>query len=198
MPRTDRRFQRPFGERRYRKLFIIAAEGAITEPLYFGLFNNQQAVIKVQCLKSSHDSAPKHVLKRMKKYLQNESLQATDEAWLVVDKDQWTDEQLTRLHAWAQERENFGFALSNPKFEYWLLLHFEDGSRITSSSKCTERLQRHLPDYDKGFDIRKFTPSMIDDAIRRAHWRDTPPCADWPRSIGATTVYRLVENILHH
>lgn len=34
-----RKFQRPLGERRYKKLFLIAAEGIKTEPIYFGLFN---------------------------------------------------------------------------------------------------------------------------------------------------------------
>ena len=37
---------------------------------------------------------------------------------------------------------------------------------------------------------------QIDDAIRRAKKRDYPPCSDWPRSPGQTTVYRLIENIL--
>lgn len=185
MPRTGHsRFQRPLGERRYRKLFVIATEGAVTEPLYFSIFNNQESVIKVKCLKSGA-SAPKHVLARMKKYLRDETLQATDEAWLVVDKDLWPDEQLTQLRAWAKEQKNHGLAVSDPKFEYWLLLHFEDCS---SSSKCGTRLQECLSRYDKGFDIRKLTQPMIDDAIRRARQRkiNTPPY---------TEVYKLVEKI---
>ncbi len=196
MPRTGRRFQRPLGERRYRKLFIIAVEGVKTELQYFNIFNDQQSVIRVNCLKGGHDSAPKHVLKRMRNHLREEELKASDEAWLVVDKDLWSDEQLAQLHAWAQERDNYGFALSNPKFEYWLLLHFEDGAGITSSTDCSDRLKRQLPEYDKGIDARKFTRARIDEAIRRAHQRDNPPCTDWPRSLGGTTVYRLVENIL--
>ncbi len=43
-------------------------------------------------------------------------------------KDEWTDDQLSQLNEWAQGADNYGFALSNPKFEFWLLLHFEDGS----------------------------------------------------------------------
>jgi hypothetical protein len=60
MKRGRRRFQRPPGERPYRRLFVIAAEGAKTEPQYFALFNDQQSVIKVTCLKGSHrSSAPR-------------------------------------------------------------------------------------------------------------------------------------------
>jgi hypothetical protein len=52
-----RRFQRPLGQRRYRKLFVIAVEGAKTEPQYFATLNNQQSVIRVNCLKGKHDSS---------------------------------------------------------------------------------------------------------------------------------------------
>jgi hypothetical protein len=191
-----RRFQRPLGQRRYRKLFVIAVEGAKTEPQYFAIFNNQQSIIRVNCLRGRHDSAPPQVLRRMKDHLKKAALKKSDEAWLVVDKDQWTDEQLAQLFEWSQEADNFGFALSNPKFEYWLLLHFEDGAGITSSQDCSDRLKRHLPDYDKGIEPRKFPQETIDEAIRRARQRDNPRCFDWPRATGSTTVYRLVENIL--
>jgi len=94
------------------------------------------------------------------------------------------------------QQENYGFALSNPKFEYWLLLHFEDGTGVNSSRDCTDRLKRWMPDYDKAIDTRKISQAQIDDAIRRARQRDHPPCEDWPKNLGQTTVYRLIENIL--
>ncbi|MCE2448892.1 MAG: RloB domain-containing protein [Candidatus Latescibacteria bacterium] len=191
-----RNFRRPLGERRYRKLFIVATEGDKTEPQYFAILNNQNSVIHVDCLKSKHRSSPPQVLNHMRDRLNQKILKNSDEAWLVVDKDQWTDEQLAQLHTWSQDADNYDFALSNPKFEYWLLLHFEDGTNIGSSSECSDRLKKHLPDYDKGLDIRKFTPDMVEAAICRAKVRDNPPCVDWPRTFGSTTVYKLVENIL--
>ncbi len=191
-----RKFQRPQGERRYRKLFVIAVEGVKTEPQYFAIFNDQQSVIQVKCLKGNLKSSPPQVLKRMEDHLRRERLRISDEAWLVVDKDQWTDKQLARLHDWAQASDNYGLALSNPKFEYWLLLHFEDGDDIASSQDCNDRLKRYLRGYDKGINARKIKPDQIKQAIRRARLRDDPPCADWPRSLGSTTVYKLIENIL--
>lgn len=197
MPPKRRRFERPTGRRRYRKIFIIATEGTKTEPRYFGMFNNQQSVVKVSCLRGNHETSPPQVLQRMETYLQRESLKDSDEAWLVVDKDRWTDEQLRQLHEWSQQQANYGLALSNPKFEYWLLLHFEDGEGVTTVRECTSRLKRYWPDYDKDFDSRKITGDMIAKAIQRAKCRDNPPCSDWPRIFGSTTVYRLVENILN-
>lgn len=193
---TREKLRRPLGERRYRKMFIISAEGTKTEPQYFGIFNTRSTVVNVRCLKSSGDNSPPAVLKRMKEYISRQSLEKSDEAWVVVDKDNWTEHQLSQLHEWSTHAENHGFALSNPKFEYWLLLHFEDGTGVESGRHCSERLSRHYPDYDKSIASEKFTPDMIQEAVVRAKKRDNPPCADWPRQIGSTTVYKLVECIL--
>ncbi len=193
-----RSFTRPPGKLSCRKLFIIAVEGAKTEPQYFKLINNlfsNQSIISVKCLKDKNASSPAQVLKRMQEELKKEELRNTDEAWLVVDKDQWTDEQLTKLHEWSEQAENYGFALSNPKFEYWLLLHFEKGTKAATSQKCSDRLKQHLPDYNKGIAANKITLQMIKDAIQRAKTRDNPPCTDWPRNTGST-VYKLVEHIM--
>lgn len=165
-----------------------------TEPQYFAIFRSQEPIVKVKCLEGKTKSSPTQVLQRMNAYLHEESLKDYDEAWLVVDKDSWTDEQLTQLHQWSQKRNNYGFALSNPKFEFGLLLHFEDPTGVTSAN-CIEKLNHHWPDYDKGIDLRKITLDHVSEAIRRAKQRDNPPCTDWPRATGST-VYRLVERIL--
>ncbi len=183
------------GERRYRKLFIIATEGTKTEPQYFDLLNNQQSVVQIECLRRGDGSSPLYVLKRMKIRLKLAKLSKSDEAWLVIDKDNWTEEQLTPLYNWSQEQENYGLAVSNPKFEYWIVLHFEDGNGIFTSRECSERLSKYLPNYDKSIDDNKLTPVMISEAIRRARQKDNPCCVDWPRVTG-TTMYRLVERIL--
>ncbi len=110
-----RKFSRTANTRRYRKLFLIASEGAKTEPTYFRLLDSQYATIHISCIKGGHASAPPHVLARMEKRLKKERLRKGDEAWLVVDKDEWSDEQLAELFAWSENKEEFGFALSNPK-----------------------------------------------------------------------------------
>ena len=196
MPSKRRKFRRQLGERRYRKLIVIAVEGTKTELQYFSVLRDQQSVVQVKCIRSKHGTSPPQVLKRMKIYLQKEKIKSSDEAWIVTDKDQWTDEQLGLLYDWSQVRNNYGFALSNPKFEYWLLLHFEDGTDITSSRSCGNRLKEHLPSYDKQIDESKFTLERINAAIHRAKLRDNPPCNDWPRNFGSTTVYRLIEKII--
>ena len=190
-----RKFSRKLGTRRYRKIFFIASEGVKTEPQYFALFTNRERSVKVSCLKAKKGASPPQVLERMETFIKSEGLLDSDEAWLVTDKDAWTNEQLAQLHAWSHQAKNYGFCLSNPKFEYWLLLHFEDAKGVADAKTCDRRLESHLPGYDKGIPPNKITPSMIQCAVDRAKAKDAPPCPDWPRNIGST-VYRLVENIL--
>ena len=194
-PKKRRRFVRPPGKRRYRKMFVLATEGRKTESQYFEIFKDRGLAVHIEFLKRKGDSAPPQVLERMKNYLKQRGLKNSDEAWLVVDKDQWTDYQLLQLHEWSQQADNYGLALSNPKFEFWLLLHFEDGSGVSNSKTCSRKLKHHIPGYDKDINARKISQDMIKKAIERAKKRDTPTCCDWPRNTG-TTVYRLVENIL--
>ncbi len=200
--RSGRRLQRPLGERRYKKLFVIAVEGEKTEPLYFSIFNDDSRVVHVRCLEGKTESAPPHVLRRMVRYLADEEadLKKTDEAWLVVDKDEWSEQQLLPLHQWVSKRKRNrperGFAVSNPSFEYWLLLHFEDGNGIADLRQCLRRLRQHLPESGKSIDPQWFSEEMIRKAVERARKRNKPPCTDWPRNPGCTTVYLLVEKIL--
>lgn len=196
MTEQRRNFYRPTGKRPYKKLFLIATEGTKTEPNYFAIFNEETSVVRVKCLIGGiGKNAPSQVLKRIQVHIKKETIKSSDEAWLVIDKDRWTNEQLKELHEWSKKQKNYGLALSNPKFEYWLLLHYEDGNGISSPRDCTERLKRWIPNYDKGIDIRKITRQQINYAIQRAKTRNQPPCMDWPQTIG-TTVYLLIEKII--
>jgi hypothetical protein len=190
------RFKRLLGERRYKRMFVIVAEGTVTELQYFRLLDGE-AIVHVNCLENKTSLSPDKALIRVKEHVQKHGLRAGDEAWVVVDRDAWLEEHLVRLHAWAQTQVNYGFALSNPKFEYWLLLHFEDAKNVKTSRVCDTRLTKNLPGYNKHINHRQFTIEKIYQAVARAKKRDTPPCNDWPRVPGST-VYRLVEKILAH
>jgi uncharacterized protein YpiB (UPF0302 family) len=185
------------GQLRYRKLIVISFEGIKTEPQYFAILQRYQSTaVHLHPLKGKHDSSPDHVLKRIKVHLKSAYLKSSDAAWIVIDKDHWAVEQLNEVYQWSLEAENYGLALSNPNFEYWLLLHFEDGAGISSARDCTARLERHLSRYDKNLSNLKISKLQVLQAIERAKQRDNPPCEGWPRSLGASTVYRLAEIIL--
>lgn len=193
-----RSFRRVGNKRSYRPVFIIATEGKKTEPDYFrmGIFRSRERPVCVKVLGGRSGSSPQAVLDRMREYLKSYEKKDGDEAWLVVDKDQWKNADLKVLYAWSQSDTYTNLAVSNPQFEYWLLLHFEDGKGINNKDECLSRLQKYIPDYDKGnIPIGKFTVTRVRCAVERAKSQDSPPCAKWPVGTG-TTVYRMVEKIL--
>ncbi len=191
---SRRKYSRPIGQRRYRRMFFLSTEGTNTEPQYFCMFNDASTVIHVKVIK--HRGAdPKSVLREMRRYLEEGELRKRDGAWLVIDKDRWSDTQLQPLYEWSQTDARYGLAVSNPSFEYWLLLHFEDGDGIASAGDCLRRLKKHLPGYDKNLRIESLR-SRVNEAVSRAERKDTPLCPDWPRTTG-TTVYRLVKNLVN-
>ena len=91
--------------------------------------------------------------------------------------------------------------LSDPCFEYWLLLHFEltdrpfDGAG-TGRSACEEvtaRLRSHLPEYRKN-DLRIFKQcrERLDAAVRNARRVEENPSSQSPR----TDVWKLIVRLL--
>ena len=86
-----------------------------------------------------------------------------DEVWCVFDRD---DHE--RFDAACQmARDNlFGLAVSNPCFELWLLLHFQDNPGAQHRDRIKEMLARQLPGYDKKIDFSQYSERLNDAAIR--------------------------------
>jgi len=188
------RHKRRLGTLRYRVLFLLSVEGAVTEQQYFNMFSSDDSIIRIECINKNNRSSPKEVLKAIKKCLTKIDLKKDDEAWLIIDKDHWPEEHIKELFEWTKEEENYHFALSNPCFEYWLLLHFENPTGKINKNSCSARLKRYLPDYDKNILAHKFSDEKINAAISRAETQLSSQHVDWPTTTG-TTVYRLIKHI---
>jgi len=183
------------GSRSYRKCFIISAEGKETEKIYFNMFKSRNATVDVQVVKKTNNkSAPQYILKEATRHVKKFGMRRGDEVWVVIDRDSWPDAELD----WIFEeccRLKYNLAVSNPKFEYWLLLHFEDAKGVNSPKKVTERLKKYLPNYDKNnLNVLKVKEG-VHDAIKRAKLKDSPPTAKWLSRTGST-VYKLVEKLI--
>lgn len=184
-----------------KRTFVIVTEGEKTEPQYFGLL--QKLVLKhtyidiVAPKAGAAATDPATLLKRAKRSLQDANLHEVVHVWIVCDRDEWSSAQLDAVHAWVKESKNGnrGLAMSNPKFEYWLLLHFENGSGLKSVADCDRRLKKHLSGYHKGIPEEVVNIESIKLAIQRAKQR---PCTEdsWPKNLGETTVHRLIKELL--
>lgn len=145
-----------------------------------------------------------------------------DEFWLIMDVDDHTDQtivdsegksNLDKWNAVLNECHNnkYQYAVSNPFFELWLLLHFDDVNEedygyavkdshsYESTSHFRERLTAlKVPlKKDKHFDARyysKYSKEAINSAILCAECLDSEPKCDYPVDLGST-VYRLLKSI---
>ena len=184
-------------------LFVIASEGAVTEPRYFNGLRERLHTPRIHIHVLQKDDptlrSPAHVLGELDRFRSTYTLRDGDQLWLVIDRDAWKPERVSSI---AQECQAKGYflAVSNPCFEIWLLLHFEDvpnqpeprrqelaenaGGLLTSLVGCQLR-----PGTDY---IDHFLPNL-DGAIARAEALDTRPEDRWPTGLG-THVHRLVRH----
>jgi hypothetical protein len=190
------RFQRPHSFREPKKFFIIATEGECTEEIYFNAFKpgrDSKIQLKVLPTKQGH-SNPKEVLARLHKYEREIGTGLSDELWVVIDRDNWEANDLNTVAAEIAKHSKYNLALSNPCFELWLVLHFQDSSG--QDSKGLEAiLKKQLGRYDKSYYDVDTLITVVGEAIKRAERIDADKQALWPRNYG-TRVYRLVTKLI--
>ena len=102
---------------------------------------------------------------------------------------------LGRISGHYQESNGIKLAISNPCFELWLLLHFQDNPGMHSRQKVQQMLRKHAPNYNKGVDYAKYSGGYSE-AVDRATRMDEAAANDGEAGLNPTTgVYRLTELI---
>lgn len=181
--------------RRYRKVFWIGAEGQ-TERDYFTGRSFQSSNVAVRFPgKRSSQTSPGNVLKRFTRDLAKQTVRSGDELWLVVDTDEWTQRDFDELLRWMREDDARHLAVSNPKFELFLVMHFEPANVCTTAASVDSALKRHIPDYHKRLAANQFGEEQVRLAINHARARRQGDGGALP-SAGNTDAYLLAEHIL--
>lgn len=123
------------------KVIIISCEGRNTEPEYFNnlkiiLKDHISAVIDVRVVpKDDNKSSPEDVVCKLDEYLleKYDYKYEYDQLWVVWDREKVDSRKKEILKMLPKCKEkNYNIALSNPLFEFWLLMHLVD---ITIYSK---------------------------------------------------------------
>jgi hypothetical protein len=161
------------------KAFLIVTEGEKTEPNYFIALRNRLQLAAADVEIQHPDGTDPLTLTRAaidirderKKQVQKGFKIAYDEVWVVFDMEKWHDER-RKLAAQAmkmKEAAGIGFALSDPAFEFWLLLHKEyTTAPFADCGKVIERLEVHWKNYSKGQSPTVEFLGNIPDAVERA------------------------------
>lgn len=190
--------------RELKAVFLIVTEG-VTEKNYFDMDLFRDKSVKV-AVRQGDKPAPLALLRTADAWLaklkKSKDLQPGDQAWVVLDQDASSDEQLSEVFDWASERKDRGVALSVPAFEMWLLLHYSNAKGLLTQKEVEAALGQHWPNFTKTAKPR-FTLAQVNQAIERADQKVTDPVSSLSeldsevgRHASVTTVHLLVKLIL--
>lgn len=221
------------------KIIFLSFEGSVTEEEYFDRISElfSEVKTKIQFISVAEDAVhtipkyrtreqnemltkvrPKQLVERIERFKieKNEIYEfeeyPEDEFWIVTDVDGnweelWIDEWNEAIS--LCEEKQYGYAVSNPFFEIWLLLHHDIPTDSDKSFAVTdthfyektehfrERLRRlgvplkdkkHIQDSD--YDVIKVMTAI--ERARELHQDKTDLCPKY----FATTVYLLLDKII--
>ena len=195
--RMKRYGNRSMSGRFYKTRFFIVAEGSQTERDYLTILRCLFNIVITMPPADTH-SAPNHLLIKAKDLYKYNEIGRSDEFWIILDKDDWEVSKINELQHWISSigmMRRSGVVLSNPKFEYWLLLHFEEGYGVVTAKECDNRLKRWLKDYSKNLRQKDFTEDLIIAAIERSKNR-AKHIKDLSSDDACTNMHELVEHII--
>lgn len=176
-PGAYRRSKR--GVRHPGKAILIVTEGIRTEPNYLKALRDrlQLSAAEVEvCHPNGTDpltltNSAIQLSKARAKEAKNGFAIAYDEVWVVLDLEEpHAERRKLALKAMGmKEAAGIRFAISDPAFEFWLLLHEEyTTSPFPDCNGVTRRLRVHWPSYSKGEAPSVEFLGKMPDAVRRA------------------------------
>lgn len=184
-----------------RRRILVVCEGGVTEAGYFrdlrAAFRNPLVEVEID----DQGGVPKTLVERAAERKRSAEREARsrrdiflryDEVWCVFD----VDEHPHLSDARQQARDNgIDLAVSNPCFELWALLHFQNQTSYLERRDARSRLKRHLPHYEKALPFERLRPGYSE-AVTRAYELDRRCEADGePGRNPSTGVHRLTEQI---
>lgn len=201
-------------KRGYRRdhLFVIAAEGACTEVLYFNGIKRRlrNSRIKIEVLERNPENSGNSTWSDAVKMLDDTKIKkeyrANDEFFVVVDRDAMSNKPSAVRQAAAKcKQKGYQLIVSNPCVELWFLLHYRD---IEDFSQDEQRdiydnrnkylrtlLRQIIGEYNhKNIKMDHFFP-LTQVAIERAQKLDQNVNQPWPDQVGSR-LYILLSKLL--
>ncbi len=174
MPRERVELFRESKTKEKERIIVLAFEGNITEEEYFqevkssSLFNDELVYLHLlKRPKSDTNSAPKHVFNKLKREAKEEfNFNPADELWMIIDKDRWKN--IDEIIELCRIQKNMFVAVSNPCFEFWLLLHICKMSSLTLKQKAD--ILANLKISNK----RNYTDELLGDLIGDGYNKKKP------------------------
>jgi hypothetical protein len=204
-PRS-RPFPRDTGLFREPRLFVLASEDRYAAKQYFDFFHRKN--IHVEVLETPHGEGPdpSKVVARLVAYADKYQITEGDQFWALLDTDHWIDEghRKNLIQAITDARlRGFSMAISNPCFDFWLLLHHEGPNQhwtFTRGKEVGARIREIMGEFNKtNLKAAHYPLDKVRSAIARAKLLESTlpegAAADyWPQRLGSR-VYRLMDEL---
>lgn len=137
--RKNNTLSRKTRNRSYRAVCWVSAEGKTEKDSFkMDVFVRPEIVVKFPKETRSNWRNPTSILERLQTSMKKETFRKGDEAWVVVDVDRWEEAEFCKLLNWVGRDSRYHLAISNPKFELFLLMHFDKGSGCAGSNPATD------------------------------------------------------------
>lgn len=189
------------GRRKRNPVVYLICEGSETEIRYFKKFRSRECNIDIVPIPSQYKSADKLVQKARatigySPYYPDEG----DIIWCVFDCDDNTNAMLSKAKLVAI-KEGYQIAYSNPSFEVWFLLHFNNQTTPVENCEAVIKLLKkkgRLEQYEKNKEVYEQLKPLQEAAIGRAKKRVAVLQAEHTEILSresdpVTTVAELVE-----
>ena len=176
-------------------LIVIASEDTYAVRDYFSRFRTRR--VQFVIIPTAHgQSAPANVIVRLDNFKDDTATEEDDQFWLCIDKDHWANSgHIANLAQVLQHcaQKRYQVAISNPCFELWLLLHFEDVG--PTDQRTCRQIARRLSELAGGYTkkhcgLLPLNETMVKDAVKRAQSLDTS--TSLIPDAQSTGVYRII------
>lgn len=165
-------FQRKSKSRNQGPRILIGCEDSVSAQGYFKAIRKDLRLPSERVIVfSPPETDPLNVVRAVIARRNKEGLEEGDQSWAVFDGDEHLQSSLQNWNEAIQLAKGRGIhlAISNPSFELWYLLHYQDQFADLYRDHALQALKKHLPNYEKS-DILYPTPlkPFTKEAIGRA------------------------------
>ncbi len=170
MPKKQR-FDRQPPSRNIAPKILIVCEGSKTEPKYFKSIRQHRRLqtLQVKIIDAAGKTDPRSIVQRAIEERQQikaeNGWEKLDQAWAVFDGDEHieTDPKNWEQAIQTAAKQKINLAITNPCFEFWYLLHYQDALSQMTAATALKKLKQHVPQYDKS------SPMYPDPLADRTH-----------------------------
>ncbi|MXZ78960.1 MAG: RloB domain-containing protein [Gemmatimonadetes bacterium] len=202
--REQRTLRRQDPHRIPKRTFLVFCEGERTEPAYLKALKREPEVrdiasVDIRIHDDSLGSAPLTLVEAAADTRARASQEESeiDEVWCLFDVEWPRNHPNLKKARDLARASNVKVAVSNPCFELWLLLHFQDQTAWLETDAAKRRLKKYDPSDGKSIDGATYVPrrAKAADRARSLEKRHRGGRTKFPNNNPSSGMYRFLEAV---